>query len=386
VRRRALFYVALASLIVAAGLVLAPRGVMQSQQSPQLNRIALPNGFSVAIYADKVRDARSMTLAPDGTVFLGTRQNPGVVRAIVDRDRDYRADEVITLATGLHTPNGVAFKDGSLFVAELNRIVRFDGVLDVVKAPAASRRELKPVVLYDGLPSDRAHGWKYLAFGPDGLLYFQIGAPGNIVERPDPYATIVRMKPDGSGFEIVARGVRNSVGMDWHPDTRELWFTDNGRDQLGDEIPNDELNHAPRIGLHFGYPYCHEGSIVDPDLGSGKSCAGYAAPAQTLGPHVAALGMKFYLGSMFPQAYRKQILVAQHGSWNRTPQAGPIGYRIMLVRLQGNKVAGYEKFADGWLVNGEAWGRPVDLLELPDGSLLVSDDEADVIYRITYRN
>jgi glucose/arabinose dehydrogenase len=192
------------------------------------------------------------------------------------------------------------------------------------------------------------------------------------------------MNRDGSALEIVARGVRNSVGMDWHPGSRELWFTDNGRDRLGDEIPHDELNHAPKAGLHFGYPYCHQGDVLDPDFGAGRSCATYVPPAQKLGPHVAALGMKFYTGAMFPAEYRGQIFIAQHGSWNRTPQAGPIGYRLMVVKLSGNRVVAYETFAEGWLVGGQAWGRPVDVLQLPDGSLLVSDDEAGVIYRITY--
>jgi glucose/arabinose dehydrogenase len=351
---------------------------------PCRSTITLPQGFSIGLYADNVPDARSMTLAPDGTLFLGSRENPGVVRALADRNGDHRIDEVITIASGLNMPNGVAFRDGSLYVAEVSRILRFDRVLDYVKTPAAGRPALMPVVLNDKLPTDRAHGWKYLSFGPDGLLYFQIGAPGNVVERPDPYATIVRMNRDGSALEIVARGVRNSVGMDWHPGSRELWFTDNGRDRLGDEIPHDELNHAPKAGLHFGYPYCHQGDVLDPDFGAGRSCATYVPPAQKLGPHVAALGMKFYTGAMFPAEYRGQIFIAQHGSWNRTPQAGPIGYRLMVVKLSGNRVVAYETFAEGWLVGGQAWGRPVDVLQLPDGSLLVSDDEAGVIYRITY--
>ncbi len=356
---------------------------------PRLDAITLPPGFSIAIYADNVRGARSMALGSDGTVFVGTRAN--MVYAVVDRNHDYKADEVLTLVTGLLSPNGVAFKDGALYVAEINRILRYDGVLDFTKT-AGGGAAPKQSVIYDKLPSDRMHGWKYLSFGPDGLLYTQVGAPGNLVDRGDPYATIVRMKPDGTNFEIFARGVRNSVGQTWHPDTKELWFTDNGRDNLGDEQPNDELNIAPRAGLHFGYPYCHEGVIPDPEFGGGKSCSDYAPPAQKMGPHVAALALKFYAGSMFPPEYRKQLFIVNHGSWNRSAQVDFTGFRIMVAKLQGNKVASYEPFAQGWLQKGtgagvarQAWGSPVDLLELPDGSMLVSDDRAGVIYRISYR-
>lgn len=373
--------------IVLSLLLFSVTGALVAQteqkppQPPQLDRLQLPKGFSIALYAEKVPGARSMTLAPDGTLFVGTRAQNGAVYAVVDANGDRKADDVVTIASGLNTPNGVAFRDGSLYVAELNRVIRFDRVLDAVKA----RSTLAPTVLNDKLPSDRAHGWKYLAFGPDGLLYLQIGAPCNICDKGDPYATILRMKPDGSGTEIFAKGVRNSVGLAWHPDTKALWFTDNGRDMLGDEQPNDELNRASKPGLHFGYPYCHEGSIADPEFGKDKSCADYEAPAQRLGPHVAALGLKFYDGAMFPAEYRKQLFIAQHGSWNRSAQAGHTGYRIMVARIDGDKVVGYEKFADGWLQGRQAWGRPVDLLVLPDGSLLVSDDTASVIYRITYR-
>src|SRR5262245_16407537 len=248
---------------------------------PHLDQIKMPPGFSIELFADKVPGARSMALAPDGTVFVGTRQN--VVYAVVDRNRDNKADEVLTLASGLTSPNGVAFKDGALYVAEVSKVSRFDGVLDFAKVPGGKGPAPKQTVLYDKLPTDRMHGWKYLAFGPDGLLYFQIGAPGNIVDRGDPYATIVRMKPDGSNFEVYARGGRNSVGVTWHPDTHEMWFTDNGRDLLGDDVPNDELNHAPKPGMHFGYPYCHEGSLLDPEFGTGKSCSNYTPPVQKLG-------------------------------------------------------------------------------------------------------
>ena len=365
-------------LSAAAALAIISAVVLQSivcgAAQVRLDRIKLPAGFAISVYADHIPDARSMTLAPDGTVFVGSREKD-TVYAIVNR-------QVVTVVSGLRTPNSVAFGDGSLYVAEVNRVLRYDHVVDWLKQPAP-RAALKPVVVSADFPSDAHHGWKYLAFGPDGLLYLQVGAPCNICDRGDPYATIWRMKPDGTAREIFARGVRNSVGMAWNPDTDALWFTDNGRDGLGDNVPPDELNYAPKPGLHFGYPYCHGGTIADPEFRAGHPCSSYSPPAQALGPHVAALGLKFYTGSMFPPDYRKQIFIAEHGSWDRSE---PIGYRISLVRLQGNQPVKYETFAEGWLLGGRAWGRPVDLLEMPDGSLLVSDDEAGVIYRISYRS
>jgi glucose/arabinose dehydrogenase len=368
----------------ALGASVPPGGAV-----PQLDKIKLPPGFSIALYAENVRGARSMALGSDGTVFVGTRAQ--VVYAVVDRNRDYKADEVLTLASGLRSPNGIAFKDGALYVAEISKVSRFDGALEFAKVAGGTGPAPKQTVITDKLPTDPQHGWKYLSFGPDGLLYTQIGAPGNILDRGDPYATIIRMKPDGGDYEIFARGVRNSVGLAWHPDTKELWFTDNGRDMLGDEQPNDELNAAAKAGLHFGYPYCHEGTIADPEFGKGRSCADYEPPAQRMGPHVAALGLKFYTGTMFPPEYRKQLFIVNHGSWNRSAQVSHTGYRIMLAKVQGSKVTSYDPFAEGFLQKAEgaevarqAWGQPVDLLELPDGSLLVSDDRANAIYRITY--
>jgi glucose/arabinose dehydrogenase len=240
------------------------------------------------------------------------------------------------------------------------------------------------VVVNESFPRDRHHGWKFIAFGPDGLLYVPVGAPCNICEREDErYASILRMKPDGTGLEVFARGIRNTVGFDWHPETKELWFTDNGRDMLGDDLPPDELNRAPQKGMHFGYPYCHGGTISDPEFGSKRKCDEFTPPAMNLGPHVAAIGMRFYTGSMFPKEYQNQIFIAEHGSWNRSK---PIGYRITLVRLENNRAVKYETFAEGWLQGERAWGRPADVLVMPDGALLVSDDEADVIYRISYKS
>ena len=339
-----------------------------------LNEIKLPPGFKISLYADNVPGARSMALSPDGTLFVGTRGDK--VYALPNRKHGTHADEVITLASDLDTPNGVAFRDDALYVAEINRILRFDGI------EARLRNPPKPVVVNNSFPSDTHHGWKFIRFGPDGLLYVPVGAPCNICE-PDParYAAIFRMKPDGTALEQYARGVRNTVGFDWNPDTNELWFTDNGRDWFGNDAPPDELNHAPRPGMNFGYPYCHGRALADSDFGGKHACGEFTPPAMELGPHVASLGMRFYTGAMFPEPYRKHIFIAEHGSWNRIP---PIGYRISLVRLRNGQAASYEVFAEGWLGGLTAWGRPVDVQVMPDGALLVSDDKAGVIYRISY--
>ena len=341
-----------------------------------LDKIRLPPGFRISIYADNVPGARSMALGPNGTLFVGTR-GEGKVYAVLDRNGDNRADQVITLAAGLNMPNGVAFRGGALYVAEVNRILRYDGIEARLTSPPT------PVAINSSFPSDAHHGWKFIRFGPDGLLYVPVGAPCNICE-PDParYATIFRIKPDGTGLEQFARGVRNTVGFDWDPATGELWFTDNGRDWLGNDRPPDELNHAPRAGMHFGYPYCHGKEIADPEFGNEQPCRKSTPPIVELGPHVAALGMRFYTGSQFPAEYRGQIFIAEHGSWNRIP---PSGYRITLVRLKDDRTARREIFAEGWLQSLTAWGRPVDVQVMPDGALLVSDDKAGAIYRISYQ-
>jgi glucose/arabinose dehydrogenase len=261
-------------------------------------------------------------------------------------------------------------------VAEISRILRFDAIERDLRNPPA------PVVVSDRFPTDEHHGWKYIAFGPDGRLYVPVGAPCNVCVREEPiYASITRLDPASGEVEIYAEGVRNTVGFDWHPETGVLWFTDNGRDWMGDDRPADELNRAPQKGLHFGFPYCHGEGIADPEYGSGTSCEDFVRPAITLGPHVAALGMTFYRGRMFPAGYRGQIFIAEHGSWNRST---PIGYRITRVRLEGRRAVSYEVFAEGWLQGESAWGRPVDVLEMPDGALLISDDRAGAIYRISY--
>lgn len=335
--------------------------------------IKLPPGFKIEIYTDNVPNARSMVLSPNGVLFVGTREDK--FYAVVDTNKDYKVDEVIAIE-GLNGPNGVAFKDGSLYVAEISKIWQYDNIEDNLKNPPT------PVLVSDGFPGDHAHGWKFIAFGPDDKLYVPVGAPCNICLKEDErYASIMRMNADGSNLELFAHGIRNTVGFDWHPQTNELWFTDNGRDMLGDDVPPDELNHAPEKDLHFGYPFVHGDDIPDPEFGEGVDINKYIKPAQNLGPHVAALGMNFYTGNMFPDEYKNQIFIAEHGSWNRSKK---IGYRVMLVKLQGNEAVSYEPFAEGWLQGDSVSGRPVDVLVMPDGSLLVSDDYAGVIYRITY--
>ena len=363
------------------------------QQPASLDQITLPPGFSIDIYAEGLSNPRSMVLAPNGTLFVGTRGAPqtlargapadaGQVYAVLDRDNDQKADEVITIDTGLNAPNGVAFRDGALYVAEINRILRYDGIEARLDDPP------EPVVVNETFPTDWMHGWKFIAFGPDGKLYVPVGGPCNVCDRADEdprYASITRMNPDGSDLEVFASGIRNSVGFDWHPATSELWFTSNGRDGLGDETPPDVLNLADRQGLHFGFPYCHAGDIPDPQFGEARPCTDFVPPALGLGPHVAALGMRFYTGDMFPERYRNQIFIAEHGSWNRSPEAGHTGYRLMVVHLDGDRPVEYEVFADGWLQDDNtAWGRPVDVLVMPDGALLLADDGAGVIYRISY--
>ena len=365
---------------VAIGLAVFANGVAGAQEIP-LDKLTLPAGFSIEVYAPDVPNARSMARSPAGTLFVGTRR-AGDVYAVLDRDQDQRADEVITIATGLNMPNGVAFRDGALYVAEVNRILRYDGIEDRLQNPP------EPVVVDEAFPTERSHGWKFIRFGPDGKLYVPVGAPCNICDRTGEdirFGTVTRMNPDGSGQEVFSHGVRNSVGFDWHPGTRDLWFTSNGRDRLGDESPGDTLNHAPELGMHFGFPFCHQGDTPDPEFGERRGCGEFSPPAQALGPHVASLGMRFYTGAMFPEPYRNQIFIAEHGSWNRTPEAGHTGYRITVATLEGNRVTDYAVFAEGWLdPDNSAWGRPVDVEVMPDGALLVTDDSAGAIYRITY--
>ena len=369
----------LKKVVIAAALAAAVTGSTTFGQSKvQLDKIKLPPGFQISVWADGVANARSLAQSPGGTIFVGT-WNAGNVYALRDENKDGKADRVITVISGLRNmPNGVAFKDGALYVAEINRVLRFDNIESKLETAG------QPAVVTDKFPSDRHHGWKFIRFGPDGMLYVPVGAPCNVCDRGDPYNAIWRMRPDGSGMEIVARGVRNTVGFDWHPTTRELWFTDNGRDNLGDNTPGDELNRVSKAGLHFGYPFCYEATISDPEFGTKRACSEFEPAAQRLAPHAGALGMRFYTGSQFPQQFRNQIFIAEHGSWNRSPGVPHTGTRVTVARLDGNKVVSYTPFAEGWLEGRQRWGRPVDLEVLPDGSMLLSDDTAGVIYRITY--
>ena len=361
------------SLIVI--LLLMPWHAIAAEGGIKLDRIRLPAGFQIQIYARDLPNARSMALGPGGVLFVGTRK-AGKVYAVLDVDQDGVADESFVLVEGLNMPNGVAFRRGSLYVAEVDRILRFD------KAEQRPKEVIDPVVINNSFPRDQHHGWKYIAFGPDGMLYVPVGAPCNVCEKNDPrYASIMRLNADGSGLEVVARGIRNTVGFDWHPETRELWFTNNGRDWMGDDLPPDTLHRISRKGQHFGFPYCHAGNIPDPKFGHSRNCREFDPPEVKLGPHVAPLGMKFYTGEMFPPRYKNQIFIAEHGSWNRSE---PIGYRITMVSFEKGRPKDYEVFADGWLQGSDAWGRPVDILVMPDGAILVSDDRVGAIYRISY--
>ncbi len=338
-----------------------------------LDQLTLPSGFRIDIYAEGVENARQMALGDRGVLFVGSRR-AGKVHAVVDEDGDQRADRVVLIADGLTMPSGIEFRDGALYVGALDRVLRFDDIEARLDDPP------EPVVVLDGLPDEEHHGWKYLRFAPDGRLFVPVGAPCNVCDEPD-FAEIRAVDLGSGAMEVWAKGVRNSVGLAFHPGTGELWFTDNGRDWLGDDQPDCELNHAPKQGMHFGFPYCHQGNLLDPEFGDGRDCADYAPPALRLGPHVAPLGLAFYTGEAFPEAYRGDLFIAEHGSWNRSDK---IGYRIKRVTFENGVATGQEVFAEGWLQGEDDWGRPNDVLMMPDGALLVSDDKANVIYRIRY--
>jgi len=370
------WWIALGPGLTASGRLLA--------QTPNW---VVPAGFQVTVFADSVQNAREMALGPQGTVFVGS-MIAGKVYAVIDRNRDYKADRVVVIASGLNQPNGVAMRNGALYVATTSKLLRFDDIERHLDSPPA------PVVVRDSLPNPNAgHTWKFIAFGPDSLLYMSVGAPCNVCLTPPMVSTIVRMKPDGSGLEVFAAGVRNSVGFDWHPKTREMWFTDNGRDLLGDDVPSDELNVAWKAGMHFGFPFCHQGDVADPEFGAQRACSTTEPPVQKLGAHVAALGFTFYTGDMFPASYKNAVIIAEHGSWNRSV---PSGYRVMVAKTDGRRVTSYEPFLDGFMpgigsapggrgATRAALGRPVDVLQMPDGSVLISDDTGNRILRVSYR-
>jgi glucose/arabinose dehydrogenase len=369
--------------VLAGGFTTSARQGAPPTPAPLAN-LTVPAGFQVDVFAEGVENARSMAQGPQGTVFVGS-QYVGKVHAVVDRNGDHKADRVVLIASGLDQPNGVAMRNGALYVATASRLLRFDDIENRLDAPAA------PVTVRNDLPNPkRGHTWKYIGFGPDDMLYMSIGAPCNVC-LSDPFVSaIIRMRPDGSGMETFAEGVRNTVGFDWHPVTRELWFTENGRDGMGDDVPGDELNVAPKAGLHFGFPYCHQENVVDPEFGAQRACSTTVPPALTLGPHVAAIGFRFYTGKMFPASYRNAAIIAEHGSWNRSVASG---YRVMVVRTDGRRAMGYEPLVEGFLPAGAAGGRgatkaalgrPADVLQMPDGSILISDDRGRLI-RVSYR-
>jgi len=376
------------AVLVLSGVLAAGLAASARQTASPLDQLTVPAGFHLAVFAENVENARQMVLGPNGTVFVGSR-TAGKVHAVIDANGDHKADRVVVIAKGLDQPNGLAMRNGALYVATASRLLRFDDIETHLEAPPA------PVTVRDDLPNPKAgHTWKFIAFGPDDLLYMSIGAPCNVCASPPMVSAIVRMKPDGTGMEAFAEGVRNSVGFDWHPTTRALWFTDNGRDMLGDDVPNDELNIAAKPGLHFGFPFCHQGDLADPEFGAQKACSATVPPVQKLGPHVAAIGMTFYTGTMFPASYKNAAIIALHGSWNRST---PSGYKVMAAHTDGGRVTVYEPLVDGFLpgiksggapggfgAGKAAIGRPADVLQMPDGSILISDDASNRLIRVSY--
>ncbi|MBR9729173.1 PQQ-dependent sugar dehydrogenase [Shewanella intestini] len=356
-------------------MLLTPLSISVSSHALPLENITLPKGFSIDLYADKVTNARQMALGDNGTVFVGSRR-AGNVYALIDSNNDNRADQQITIAKDLFMPSGLAFHQGSLYVAEVDKIWRYNNIEQSLPTIPA------PELVYNKLPNKSHHGWKNIKFGPDGKLYIPVGAPCNVCDEPLPFSSILKLNVDTKKVTTVARGVRNSVGFDFHPQTGQLWFTDNGRDMMGDDLPDDELNRVTQVGQHFGFPYVHNTDIADPEFYDPNKAKLNTAPELNLGAHVAALGMEFYLGKQFPAQYYGNIFIAQHGSWNRSSK---VGYRIMQVKLQGSKVVDYQPFATGWLQGEKSWGRPVAVLTMPDGALLVSDDAANAVYRISYQ-
>lgn len=349
----------------------------QDKHKDVLKSLKLPVGFSISIYADNVPNARTLALSKNGVVYVGTREE-GAVYAVKDNNNDGFADKRYLIAKDLNMPSGVAYKNGHLYVAEVDKIIRFSDLDQHLEQPPKAK------IIYDELPSDKGHGWKYLRFGPDNRLYTAVGAPCNIcLPEKDIFSSLVRLNADGSKFEILARGIRNSVGFDWQPGSNKLFFTENGRDYFGDDLPPDELNSWTKKGQHFGYPHCHAGDIPDPEFARDKKCEQFTKPEWKFKAHMAPLGMRFYTGEQFPPRFKNQLFVAQHGSWNRTK---PHGYRIALVNFKDGKPIAEQSFISGWLTkDDEVLGRPTDILQMPDGSLLIADDTLGVIYRVEYK-
>jgi glucose/arabinose dehydrogenase len=338
-----------------------------------LAKLKLPKNFNIEVYASEMVNARSLRISDKGTVFVSTRLSD-TIYAVTNKNGKR---EVKPLVTGLYRPNGIALHNGTLYIAELNKISKIDNVEDHLGDAS------KPTVIYDDLPSDEPHGWKFLTVGPDNKLYFNIGAPCNICMPPPTHAQIRRINLDGSGVEVVARGIRQVVGMDWHPLLNQLYFTENQRDWLSEDLPQDKLNRLAHPGQdNFGFPYCHQGDIADQQFGWGHSCDEFTKPIALLGPHSAPLGMRFYTGQMFPKEYRNAIFIARHGSWNKSKK---IGGDIVVAKLNPDgTVKSIEPFITGFLEDNNYVGRPVDIELMKDGSMLLSDDWNGAVYRITY--
>ncbi|HXL67349.1 MAG TPA: PQQ-dependent sugar dehydrogenase [Xanthobacteraceae bacterium] len=352
---------------------IAPLPIPAAADKLPVAKLKLPKGFKIEVWASGVPNARTMRLGDKGTIFVGGRF-AGKVFAVVDNNGKR---EVKTIAEGLHRPNGLALHNGTLYIAELAKISKIDNIEANLNNPP------KPVVIYDDLPKDEAHGWKYLGVGPDNKLYFQVGAPCNICMPSEAHAQIRRINLDGSGMEVVARGIRQIVGFDWHPVSKQLYFSENSRDWLSEDVPEDKLNRVTQPGKdNFGFPFCHQGNLADSEFGWGRSCDEFVKPLALMGPHSAVLGMRFYTGSMFPAEYRGAIFLARHGSWNRSQK---IGGDVVVVKLNADgTVKSVAPFITGFLENNSYLGRPVDVQVLKDGSMLLSDDYNGAIYRITY--
>ena len=348
-----------------------------SASSDSIDHLKVPKGFSITLFATNLDDARQMALGDQGTVFVGSR-GAGTVYALQDKNNDGKADSVFKIDSGLNMPSGLAYYKGDLYVAAVDKIFQYKDIESQLTRPP------KPTIVFDNLPSKRHHGWKYIDFSPAGELHVPVGAPCNVCDEKDErFSTILKVRPGSSRYDIVAHGVRNSVGFDWHPQTGELWFSDNGRDMMGDDIPPCEINRVTEPGMHYGFPYIHGGSIIDPEHFNDHDFTEYRPPALSLGAHVAPLGIHFYESNRFPPSYQQQLFVAEHGSWNRSKKAG---YRVMVAKLNHNQIVGYEPFVMGFLDGEQTLGRPVAFLELEDGSLLISDDYANQIYRVDYSN
>jgi len=350
----------------------APPPIPTAADKLPLDRLQLAKGFKIEVYASGLANARSLRQGDKGTLFVSTRLLDKVY-AIVDKGGKR---EVQVIAQGLYRPNGLAFHNGTLYIAELSQISKIEKIEDNLDHPP------KPTVIYHDLPKDEPHGWKFLTLGPDNKLYFQVGAPCNICMPSDAHAQIRRINLDGSGAEVIARGIRQIVGMDFRPGTNELYFTENSRDWLSEDAPEDKLNRWSKAGQDFGYPFCHQGNLADNELGWGRSCDDFTKPLTLLGPHTAPLGMRFYTGSMFPSEYKNAIFIARHGSWNRTKK---IGGDIVVVKLnEDGSFKSMEPFLTGFIQNNNYVGRPADVLVMKDGSLLVSDDYNGAVYRISH--